>query len=469
MATGRERAADDRVGLAAALSGAAVVVIWIGVLLDALLRVPGAAAVAVAALGVYLVLQAPRLKRLAWIHLSFGAAAAIAAVILLDSPGAALMEGLGRSAFIAALFVALGVLREAAQISPAVLRAGRMLVHQPPGRRYIAITAGSALFGAILNFGTLNLLGGMIEQSNTLQAARGIEEVRLTRQRRMLTAMLRGFSTIMFWCPLTVAFAIVTATVPGAEWPPLVLWGGFATIAVMALGWAIDRLTMTRRRLPVQADPFLVSRLMPLIGLIALVFVLAVMVEETTGGQLIHGVILVVPLIAIAWLITGHEVAGARRLGHYLVVDGPGIREEIAILGNAAFLGTVIAELVPPAALQTLLGPDGVPAMLLPVAALWLVVGFGQLGANPLLTATVIATLVGNAPSLDYNGTAMGLGLVMGWGLTVGSSPAAAATMIVGRFSNHSAAWIAHHWNGLHTLLSLILCSAVVVVAHLAG
>ncbi|QPC43099.1 hypothetical protein HW532_10605 [Kaustia mangrovi] len=467
---GQDHAADETAPrLVAALSGGAIVIVWAGVLLDALFAVPGAAAVAVAALAVYLVLQAPRLNRLAWVHLAVGAAAAGTVLATLDDPVSVLMEGLARSAFIASLFAALGMLREAAQISPTILRAGRMLVHQPPGRRYIAITAGSALFGAILNFGTVTLLGGMINQANTLQAAHGQEDVRLVRQQRMLTALLRGFATIMFWCPLTVAFAVVTATIPGADWPPLVMWGGLTTICVMAIGWTIDRLTMPRRRLPVEADPFRFSRLAPLIGLIAAVFVLAFSIEETTSGQLIHGVILIVPLIAVIWLVAGHEVAGARRLAHYLVSDVPGQRQEVAILGNAAFLGTAVAALVPPTALEALIGPGSVAPVLLPVIALWLVVGAGQIGANPLLTATVIATLVANAPTLDYEATAMGLALVMGWSLTVGSSPAAAATMIIGRFSNHSAAYIAHRWNGLHTAVSLLFCSVILMVVHTVG
>lgn len=450
----------------AAVSGAAIVVVWTAILLDALADLHAAVPAAIAGLAAYLAAQAPHLPRHAWGHLAAGAATAVVGGVVLDDPWPALGQSLARAAFLAALFTALGMLREAARTAESILQAGRMLVAQPPGRRYIAITAGGTLFGAVLNFGAVALLSSLIQASNTLQAAGGDERVRRIREQRMMLALLRGFSTLMFWCPLTLAFALVTATIPGARWPAMIGLGTVATVSVMAAGWLLDRLTMPRRRGTAPSVPFRWRHLMPLLALIGLVSALAIAVEELTSGRLIHGVILVVPLIATAWLAFGERGRVLSRLQGYLTESVPEQRGEIAVLGNAAFLGTMVAALLVEAGLQDGLVDVGLPAVAIPVLALWTPVVVGQLGANPLITVTVLATVLGAHAAQHVDGTILGMGLVMGWGLTVGSSPAAAATLLIGRMTGHSAGWIGRRWNGPYTLLALTLCSGFLMALH---
>lgn len=43
-------------------------------------------------------------------------------------------------------------------------RGGEAVVNQPPGRRYTVLTIGGALFGVLLNLGTISLLGTMIRE-----------------------------------------------------------------------------------------------------------------------------------------------------------------------------------------------------------------------------------------------------------------------------------------------------------------
>ncbi|WP_162906632.1 hypothetical protein [Algihabitans albus] len=452
------------------LSGAAVLVLWVGVLIQALTGLAFVAPATLGALALYLLLQAPQLPRTAWVHLTVGAAVTLFSLWWLEHPGEAVMAALGRAAFLAALFAALGALREAARGSDTVLTAGRLLARQPPGRRYAAMTLGGTLFGTILNFGAVALLGGMVRDANTLQSAGGDRRIQAIRERRMLLAVLRGFSVLMFWSPLTVAFAIVTTTVAGTAWPSLMLFGGLAAISVLTLGWAIDRLTMPRPRVPAAAEPFRWQALAPLFGLLGLVFGLSLLVDETTDGALIHGVILVVPLIALSWLALGKGVRHSTgRMGSYLGETVPTQRAEIAVLGNAAFLGTLIAALLSESGAEAALDQAQLPPLLIAVVMPWLVVVFGQLGANPLISVTVLAAVIGDPARFGVEPTVFGLGLVMGWGLTVGSSPAAAATMMIGRLSGCSARAIGRDWNGLHSLLALLLCSLLLAVGHFVG
>lgn len=450
------------------LAGAAILVVWVGVLTLALTGYAGLVPVTLSGLALYLLLQAGRLTRTAWLHLGAGAGIAAFAAWHLDTPQAALVEALNRAAFLAALFSALGALREAARTSETVLATGRLLASQPPGRRYAAMTLGGTFFGAILNFGAVGLLSGMVRDANTLEAAGGDARIQAIRERRMLLAVLRGFSVLMFWCPLTVAYAIVTTTVVGATWPSMFLLGSLAMLLVLALGWFLDRVTMPRPPARLQAEPFAWRGFAPLFGLLVLVFALSFLVETTTQGYLVHGVILVVPLIALAWIArTSGCRHSAARMGGYLSNTVPQQRGEIVVLSNAAFVGAVIAALLPQSGIAAVLSQIGVPAPAIPAAVPWLVVGAGLLGANSLITVTVLAALVADPASLGVDPTVFGVSLVIGWGMAVGSSPAAAATMMIGRLTGRTASAVGWGWNGSFTLWALLLSSALLGLLHL--
>lgn len=49
-------------------------------------------------------------------------------------------------------------------IADLIGRGGEAVVNQPPGRRYTVLTIGGALFGVLLNLGTISLLGTMIRE-----------------------------------------------------------------------------------------------------------------------------------------------------------------------------------------------------------------------------------------------------------------------------------------------------------------
>jgi hypothetical protein len=450
----------------AAISGSAIVVGWAAILLDTLAQFPGALLFGTAALVFFLILQTPHFGRFTWTHLTIGASFAVATFLIVPDPGPVFGQGLGRALFVAVLFAALGTLREAAHTSAAILKTGRMLVLQQPGRRYFAIAGGGTLFGAILNFGVIPLIGGMITDSNSLAAAGGDTAVREDREKRMMLALLRGFSVVMLWCPLTLAFAIATATVSGSDWRIMFAVGLVASALVIGSGWVVDRIFLSRPAPQSEAVPFEWTRLLPLVGLLVAVSLLAVLVEETTAGQLIHGVILVVPLMAVAWLIRDGGLSSMTRLSRYIVQQVPAQRGEIAVLANAAFVGTMVAALVPQGAVDMLLGQNMVPAFMIAPTALIIVIALGLLGANSLITVTALASIVASPDRFGVDPSVFAAALVMGWGLNVGSSPAAAATMIVGRLTGQGSFTIGCRWNGAHTWVATLLCCMLLIGLH---
>ncbi len=410
--------------------------------------------VGMAAVGLYLILQAPHFSPFVWAHLSVGAALSIATLVLVPQPGAALAEGLSRGIFIAVLFASLGTLRIAAQLSPRVREVGRMLVRQPPGRRYFAIVGGSTLLGAILNFGVLALFVAMIRDAN---AGADANPAAAARERRMMLGLLRGFSLVMFWCPLTVAFAVTTSTIAGAQWPLMAGLGLVIGSAVVAAGWIAERGAQPKRPPGGETAAFSWSSLAPLAILLVILSTLAALVEEFTRGQLIHGVILFVPIIGVLWLASAGGLRGIAPLGDYIVQQVPLQRQELAVLSNAAFVGTLIGVLLPQALIEAVLGPQGVPAVFVPALFLLLVVVFGQIGANPLISVSVLATAMSDPAAYGVNPTLAASALAVGWGLAIGSSPATAATMYIGRMTGFGSMTVGSRWNGPYTALALVV------------
>ena len=150
------------------------------------------------------------------IFLAVGLTLVVAAYLTRPDWLAASDAALHSAATIGAFFSALATLRNAAGSSPAIQISGRFLAQQPPGRRYAALTVGGQLFGILLNYGALALLGSLAEANARLEADAEIRSHRIFR--RMLLAIQRGFISTLSGRRSPSPSAISTALVPGSTW-----------------------------------------------------------------------------------------------------------------------------------------------------------------------------------------------------------------------------------------------------------
>src|ERR1019366_7293302 len=224
-----------------------------------------------------------------------------------------------RGASYAAFFLAISTLRDAAQSSRLVHRCGQHLVAQPPGRRYAALTGGGHLFGIILSYGAIDLLAAMVMRANTLEAAGGSADARALRSRRMLTAIYRGFSVMNCWNPINLMTAVVSTAVPAAPMQVLVPFAFAASVGMAAIGWADDRLSFGRRAArgnlrPATTESWTIH--LRIIALVGLVLLLAEVGSAILPISLVTCVTLVVPLVALGWiLVQAHRAILRRRRG----------------------------------------------------------------------------------------------------------------------------------------------------------
>ncbi|HEY5718847.1 MAG TPA: hypothetical protein VIW02_00550 [Gammaproteobacteria bacterium] len=406
-----------------------------------------------------LVLLAPRVRWSRQLFLLIGTLLTVAVFVLAPEPWRALWRALNSMTFIAGLFVALATLRNAAAGSLAIVRCGLYLADQPPGRRYLALTTGGHLFALVLNYGAISLFGGLIERSLKAEPE---PTIRAIRTRRMLLAVQRGFITTLLWSPLTFSMVISLSVVPGAKWASVLPYSTLAALLLGATGWALDTLFKPKVAVVPPRKPQLPGAwraLLPLLGLLVLLMGLVGTLQGLTGLRTVAVVMLVVPLLSLAWIglqkrppHAGEAPVPRRlRLLAFLDSDLPNYASELVLLMMAGYIGVLTATLLGPAIGHDWLGPHASPLLL--VGVLWVVLLAGQVGMNPILSVTLLGPLLPTAVQLGVDPELIVLALVSGWALTGASSPFTATVMLVGAFGKVSPHRAGLVWNGAFTLV----------------
>ena len=377
-------------------------------------------------------------------------------------------RGLGAAAFIGAFFAALSTLRNVAQTSPAIQRAGTFLAGQRPGRRYAALTVGGQAFALLLNYGSLQLLGALAMANAKTEPN---SEIRGHRIRRMLLAIQRAFISTLPWSPLSFAMAISTSVIPDTSWAQAMVPGLVTSCILAGIGWGLDtafkpRLTVT----PVRTDPEGTwATMLPLAALLGVLVLGVVGLHEVTDVRIVGLVAVLVPAIALAWMLIQHWsdapfASTGAQIKNYVLVELPGYRGELILLMMAGYIGTVGSQLLGPLMLSAGLDLSVVPPWIILVSFVWIIPLAGQIGMNPILAVTLIAPLIPDAVSLGVQPTALVVALTAGWALSGASSPFTATTLLIGSFAGISALRVGLVWNGVYSLICGLVLSLWVMV-----
>lgn len=390
-------------------------------------------------------------------------------VLYPGGPGAVplLADALARAAFFATFITCLGMLRLAAARSPLVKRCGAALIRQPPRWRYATLFLGSAAFGLILNLGVIALLGVMSLKGNTLAAAGGHAAVQQARTRRMLNAILRGFSLAPIISPLGIALAVILSSYPQLRWLSLLPYAAAAAAILFLAGWAQDRITAPRHLASlVPENPG--TPLAPL-GQFAAVLLAIVLFTwlsaRAAGTRLPNAVLFTVPISAFVWMALQRRRLdgglGLRRAAAAFrrrsVSFFPGMRTEVTVLGSAGFIGVVLAELLPRSWAAERIVELGLSGTGLAALATALVVLAAQVGLNPIVSVTLLASALPEPMALGVPVPLMAVGLMAGWGLAMVTSPLTASMLITARLARASPYTVGYGWNGPYVAATCLL------------
>ncbi|WP_306754921.1 hypothetical protein [Paracoccus actinidiae] len=384
----------------------------------------------------------------------------------------ATLTALTRGGFIIALFTALSALRSAAIGSQDILDCGRFLARQPPGRRYLALTVGGHLFGLILLYGSISLLGSLAAESTARETD---PELRRHRLRRMLVAIQRGFASTLCWSPMALSMAVTLSVVPGASWPGAVGLCLVSSALMIGIGWLLDAVLKPQLSAPpppraVETDGWL-SRLRPLLALLGIVVAGVVALHLGTGVAVTGAVMTVVPLVAMAWILILPPLPGGRaatlaaRIGQFATRDLAGYRGEIILLFMAGFIGSLGSWLLVP--IMQAHGPDlsAAPPLLILAALVWTIPLTGQIGMNPILAVSLLVPLLPAPMALGIHPTAMVVAITGGWAISGNTSPFTASVLLVGKLGGVEARHAGTVWNGLYAVTTAAALTLWVLVA----
>lgn len=395
-------------------------------------------------------------------------------VLVRPHGGETLLVALSRMTFFPAFVAALGLLRAAADMSATVEAAGRLLVNQPPSRRYAALTAGGHIFGILLNIGGLALLLDMTKRANTLEAGFGDPKVVALREKRMTLAVMRGFSSIAFWSPLGLALNLLLACMPDVAWAEVAPYGLLGAIGFMSLGLLFDLVENPRPTRPRSTvrDPSGVRAVAAMVGHIAALSGLSLAAEQLTHFSFQAILINLVPLYAVAWLVGSAMKNGKAPLAHAgrtLLERGvarwPTYANEIAIFAASGLLGVILADLAPRDALQAAIAAAAAPAGVFAAGLAACVVLLGLLGVNPMISASILAATLSSIEVPGLSQANIILALAGGWACIIGLGPLMSSLVMTASVIGRPPTVVGLRWNGRFAAAAFVLwCLALLAI-----
>ncbi|MDF1728746.1 MAG: hypothetical protein P1U53_13450 [Sulfitobacter sp.] len=379
------------------------------------------------------------------------------------------MTAIGRAAFMAFFLNSLSFLQHAAGRSPLLLNSGTILVHQPPGRRYLVLTFGAALFGMLLNLSTIGLLGTMIRKGSEGGANDEARRIAGIRRKRMTLAMLRGFASIPMWSPITVTIALVTAAIPGLTWAQIAIYSAPLAAVFLLTGWIIDRLGHALAPAPVEGSTPSLLGLMPLLALVVAVPSTAYGLSAALGTSMIAALLIALPLISFGWLLIQerHQPRSLSRTAQevtaHVLPSLPNMRTEITLFSCSAFLGVLIADIIDTVALGQFITGLGLSSGVTLAISAWLIVGLSLIGFNPIITVTIAAGALPQLAGLAISPVAVGVMLVSVWTISVNATPYGTSVRLASRMIEVPPERLGYVWNGFYALAALIVLSAALL------
>jgi hypothetical protein len=392
-------------------------------------------------------------------------------VVIKPEPWPIIAKAILLAAYFSTFLLALNMLRDAARTSLAVKRCGNYVIAQPPGRRYAALTMAAHLFAVILNYGVVNLLGTMVKRSNTLASAGGDMRRYKIREQRMMLAVMRGQCTMVGWSPLSILIALTVSLIPGLTWGALAPAGATFSLLFLAVGWMLDRLQWRMPagasvQTPVAAHGFAAS-VLPMLAVLLGIMVLVIGASKALDLTTVDSIILMMPVFAMLWIGVQFSHLGVRRMlamvgrrvARWPMGEFASSRSETLILSNAAYIGAVLAALVPEDAIQNAIARFDLPWLALAIVMALIIAVVGQIGINSLVMLTLIGSSLHHMSADGLPSVLLATALLGGAALSIASSPYGTPVVLVGGLTGETPEKIGRVWNGPFTIAAFgVLC-----------
>jgi len=390
-----------------------------------------------------------------------------------------LARALEQSAFFCGFIFTMTLLKEAAITSPAIRTVGAYLTKQPPGRRYLATSWGGQLMGVLLNFGAISLLAPLVQQGVRAEPVAGEPDARAAqdrrqaiRERRQLSALIRGFSWMLVWTPTTLTYAVITTSIPGVQQERMIVIGLITSVLMFGVGWSEDRLrwraAMRRRSGPFEPVAFPKPAFLALAQVCAALLGGTALIRVLFGATITESLMMAAPLLLVAWVFQQNRDRGARRAvaavaqRWHEIVRGPmkGLTRDAVGFGAAGFIGVAAAALAPVDDIANWLAlgsidQSSLTAWLITITLPIIILVAGSLALSPLMIVVFLGSLLSALPGLPAKPEYLCQALAAGWALSLTAAPNATGALFTANATGHSSLTLTWRWNGLYSLAAL--------------
>lgn len=453
----------------------AMTVIFIATMLDQAVHLDYFRLLAAAAMIVFLVAEWRATPRTGKVMIAIVTLVAALGWAATGMTPAVVLEAIARGAFFVSFFVAIGLLQEAAAASPTMSACGEYFVHQAPSRRYLMLSIGSHLCAVVLSLATLNLLAAVVNKANTMDNAGGKTWVRDMRRRRMATALLRGVNTTVFWSPLSIALVVTHTSIGAGELADFIPYGLFTAATFLLWGWFIDVLSVPLSLRASVAPLRSLHRwpvLLRIFGIVAVIFTAAWAASIVLGTTLLVAMLLVLPFLSFIWTLNCVPRSGflerfnettTRFLAH-AQIRFPEYRSEASMVATAGALSVLVASLVPADVVAELIRATGLSGYSLLIALVLLVIALGQIAIVPLVSVSILASILPSPQTLDMSPEIIMLAFVGAWALTVQSSVFTGLILLIARLFDARPGTVVYRWNLMYSCTGVLLLGAILGV-----
>lgn len=376
-------------------------------------------------------------------------------------------RALGSGAYFTAFILLMMLLREAAATSDSVLKVGDWTTRQPPGRRYVAVWFSGHIAGILLNFGAVSLLAPLVQRGVRARPINTPEEEAraLTRERRQISALIRGFAMVITWAPTTLTQVIIFASLPGLDIGTVFLLSMGLSAVLLAVGWTEDLLRWGKPKLALEQDRFPRSAMLDLIFVYALLIAGAFTVQHLAKCSLPQALMTVAPIMLVGWVLsqsrTGSVPSAPARFREIFERSIPGMARNAFQLGSAGYIGICAAKLAPIALIanwtQAAALPDWALIALLPV----IITLGGQVALSPMVMVVFLAAVVSALPEMPAQAEYIAIALGFGWALSITAAPNATAALLVSGATGVPPTTLTWRWNGAYSLAALTVFTAL--------
>ncbi len=391
------------------------------------------------------------------LFIAIGVVASLLAVLTRPDGWSLIADALGSGGYVLSFFVGLSTLRTAAMSSPSIQACGEYLSTRTPGKRYVALTVGGHLFSLVLNYGSISLLGALVDKAD---GGDGLTLKNPERVRRMLLAIQRGFVATLCWSPLTFSMAMGTAVIEGSSWNGVVWYGLVSAVLLMLVGWGLDTVLKSKASQSESQTRQIgnLSSIRPLLILLLVIFTTVGALELLSGYRIVIIVMMVVPLISLGWIALQNRTYEQRdgnalgailrqRTADYIGPELDGYKGEMVLLYIAAYVGKLGGVLAAPLISEQILDLSTLPTEAILFGIIIGLPILGQLGMHPILAVTMLGPLLPTPAAMGVSPDIVLAAICIGWAFGGATSPFTATVLLVAMYGKVKATTVGLIWN----------------------